>query len=131
MGGFRSIRQPGRVVIVPIIDRLDAVDMRERSRPERLDATTLDGHVLAVRANVVAQVVDARQAHFNIADVDVAIDALAMATFRSVIRTLSAAEAPFVRQAIATEVQRQMETATERWGTRIHRIDDVELTEPG
>ena len=131
MGGFRSIRQPGRVIIVPIIDRLGAVDMRERSRPERLDATTMDDHVLAVRATVVAQVVDARQAYFSIADVDAAVDALAMTAFRSEIGKVSAAEAPFARQAIAAEVQRQMEAATERWGTRIRRIDGVELTEPG
>ncbi len=124
MGTFRRIQRPGRTMIVPVIDRFGTVDMRERSRAVRFAATTHDDHTVAVEATVVAQVVDAKQAYVGVANVDAAIDALAVAAFRSVIRTLSAAEAPFARQSIAIEVQRQMNEPMERWGARIQRIDD-------
>jgi len=131
MGAFRRIEGPGRVMIVPVIDRLGTVDMRERSRIVSLSATTLDDHVVTVKARVVAQVVDARQAYLGVADVDHAIDALAMTAFRSAIRTLAAADVLFARQSIAVEVQRQMNPPMEGWGARVPQIADVEITEQG
>ena len=121
MGGFRRIRAPGLVVIVPVIDRLATVDMRERSRTERLDATTLDDHLVAVQATVVAQVVDARQASSSIAT----------AAFRASISTRSLTDVLVANQAIAAETHRQLEGPMERWGARIRRIDDVVISESG
>jgi regulator of protease activity HflC (stomatin/prohibitin superfamily) len=129
MGVFRRIQQPGRVMIVPVIDRVGTVDMRERSRAVLLTATSLDDRLVVVKATVVAQVVDAKLAYFSVANVDEAIDALAGAVFRSVIRKLSAADTLFARQSIAVDVQQQMNAPMEGWGSRILGIDDVEITE--
>src|SRR5579862_4393690 len=131
LGEFRGIRDPGLVLIMPFIDSIVMVDMREFPRPgDRQEVITKDNVVVAVNATIFTQVVDAKQALFSIANFDVAIDALARTALRSVIGTLSLDEALSERERINVDVQQQMEAVTDKWGIRINRIEIVEITPP-
>jgi regulator of protease activity HflC (stomatin/prohibitin superfamily) len=131
LGQFRSIREPGLAVIMPFIDSIVMVDMREYPRPgDRQEVITKDNVVVAVNATIFTQVVDAKQALFSIANFDVGIDALARTALRSVIGTLSLDEALSERERINVDVQQQMEAVTDKWGIRINRIEIVEITPP-
>src|ERR1019366_8355904 len=131
LGGFRGIPDPGLVLIMPFIDAIVMVDMREFPRPgDRQEVITKDNVVVAVNATIFTQVVDAKQALFSIANFDVAIDALARTALRSVIGTLSLDEALSERERINIDVQQQMEAVTDKWGIRINRIEIVEITPP-
>ena len=131
LGEFRGTHEPGLVLIMPFIDSIVMVDMREIPRPgDRQDVITKDNVVVTVNATIFTQVVDAKQALFSIANFDVAIDALARTALRSVIGTMTLDEALSERERINTDVQQQMEAVTDKWGIRINRIEIVEITPP-
>src|SRR5471032_794765 len=131
LGEFRGIHDPGLVLIMPFIDAIVMVDMREFPRPgDRQDVITKDNVVVTVNATIFTQVVDAKQALFSVKNFDIAIDALARTALRSVIGTMTLDEALSERERINTDVQQQMEVVTDKWGIRISRIEIVEITPP-
>ena len=131
LGQYHATREPGLAIIAPFIDTFQRVDIREVPRPgDRQEVITRDNVVVTVNATIFTQVVDAKQALFSIANFDVAIDALARTALRSVIGTLSLDEALSERERINTAVQGQMESATDKWGIRINRIEIVEVAPP-
>jgi regulator of protease activity HflC (stomatin/prohibitin superfamily) len=131
LGEFRATHEPGLVVILPFVDTLTHVDMREVPRPgDRQDVITKDNVVVTVNATIFTQIVDAKQALFSVKNFDVAIDALARTALRSVIGTMTLDEALSERERINTDVQQQMEVVTDKWGIRISRIEIVEIAPP-
>jgi regulator of protease activity HflC (stomatin/prohibitin superfamily) len=131
LGEYRKTHDPGLVIIVPFLESLQRVDMREVPRPgDRQDVITRDNVVVTVNATIFTQIVDARQALFSIASFDVAIDALARTALRSVIGTMTLDEALSERERINTDVQQQMEAVTDKWGIRINRIEIIEIAPP-
>ena len=131
LGEFRRIHDPGLALILPFVDSLQRVDMREIPRTgDRQDVITKDNVVVTVNATIFTQVVDAKQALFSVASFDVAIDALARTALRSVIGTMTLDEALSERERINSDVQQQMEVVTDKWGIRISRIEIVEIAPP-
>jgi regulator of protease activity HflC (stomatin/prohibitin superfamily) len=131
LGEYRKTHEPGLVVIMPFVDSLQRVDMREVPVPgDRQDVITKDNVVVTVNATIFTQVVDAKQALFSVKNFDVAIDALARTALRSVIGTMTLDEALSERERINTDVQQQMEIVTDKWGIRISRIEIVEIAPP-
>ncbi len=131
LGEYRRTYEPGLAIIAPFIDAFQRVDMREIPRPgDRQEVITKDNVVVTVNATIFTQIVDAKQALYSIANFDVAIDALARTALRSIIGTLSLDEALSERERINTAVQGQMESATDKWGIRINRIEIVEVAPP-
>src|SRR5215212_6150130 len=131
LGEYRKTHEPGLVLIVPFIDSLQRVDIREIPRPgDRQDVITKDNVVVTTNATIFTQVVVAETALFTIANFDVAIDALARTALRSVIGTLTLDEALSERERINTDVQQQMEAVTDKWGIRINRIEIIEIAPP-
>ncbi len=131
LGQYRKTHEPGLVVILPFVDTLQLVDMREIPVPgDRQDVITKDNVVVTVNATIFTQVVDAKQALFSVKNFDVAIDALARTALRSVIGTMTLDEALSERERINTDVQEQMEIVTDKWGIRISRIEIVDILPP-
>jgi len=131
LGEFRHTHEPGLAIILPFIDALTTVDMREVPVPgDRQDVITRDNVSVTVNATIFTQVVDAKQALFSVKNFDVAIDALARTALRSVIGTMTLDEALSGRERINTDVQEQMEVVTDKWGIRISRIEIVEIAPP-
>ncbi len=131
LGQYRKTHEPGLVVMVPFVDTLTHVDMREVPIPgDRQDVITKDNVVVTVNATIFTQVVDAKQALFSVKNFDVAIDALARTALRSVIGTMTLDEALSERERINTDVQEQMEIVTDKWGIRISRIEIVDIVPP-
>ncbi len=131
LGEYKKTHEPGLVLIMPFVDSLVHVDMREVPVPgDRQDVITKDNVVVTVNATIFTQVVDAKQALFSVKNFDVAIDALARTALRSVIGTMTLDEALSERERINTDVQQQMEIVTDKWGIRISRIEIVEIAPP-
>ena len=130
-GRFMTVRNPGLTVIIPFLQTMTRVDMREIPRPgDRQEVITKDNVVVAVNATVFTQVIDAQAALFSISNFDVALDALARTALRSVIGTMTLDEVLSERDRINTAVQQQMEQVTDKWGIRINRIEIVDITPP-
>jgi regulator of protease activity HflC (stomatin/prohibitin superfamily) len=131
VGQFRSIREPGLTFILPFVDELQRVDIRETPRTgDRQEVITRDNVTVTVNATIFSQVVDARLALFSVSNYFVAIDQLSRTTLRAVFGSLTLDEALSQRERINAVLQEQMEAVTDKWGIRINRIEIVDITPP-
>jgi regulator of protease activity HflC (stomatin/prohibitin superfamily) len=131
LGQFSSIRNPGITFLVPFIDRMAYVDVRETPRTgDRQDVITLDNVAVVVNATIFAQVVDARSALFSVSNYFIAIDQLARTTLRAVFGSLSLDQALSQREQINAQLQTQMEAVTDQWGVQIKRVEILDILPP-
>jgi len=131
LGQFHAIRQPGLTVLIPLVDTLVRVDMREEPRLGDLQSViTKDNVSVMVNATIFSQVVDVRLALFEVSEFHVAVDQLARTALRAVFGGMTLDEALSERQRINAELQEHMASATEKWGVRLNRIEIVDIVPP-
>lgn len=131
LGQFQSVRNPGVVFLLPFVDTMETVDMRETPRTgDRQDVITRDNVSVTVNATIFSQVVDAQMALFSVSNYGVAVDQLSRTTLRAVFGGISLDEALSQREHINAQLQEQMESVTDKWGIRINRIEIVDILPP-
>jgi regulator of protease activity HflC (stomatin/prohibitin superfamily) len=130
-GQFHSVRQPGITFLVPLIDSMVLVDIRETPRTgDKQDVITRDNVTVSVNATIFSQVVDPKLALFSVSNYFVAIDQLSRTTLRAIFGGMTLDEALSQRERINAQLQQQMESVTDKWGIRINRIEIVDITPP-
>jgi regulator of protease activity HflC (stomatin/prohibitin superfamily) len=130
-GEFKDIKNPGLTFIIPFIEVMKIVDVRETPRTgDRQQVITRDNVAVIVNATIFSQVVDVRLALFTNSDYLVSVDNLARTSVRAVFGSISLDEAFSQREQISTMLQTQMEEATDKWGVRINRVEVLEITPP-
>jgi len=78
LGQFHSLRNPGVAVLVPFVDQLQLVDVREVPRMgDQQDVITKDNVSVLVSATIFSQVIDPKAALFAVSNYEVAIFQLA------------------------------------------------------
>ena len=131
LGQFRAVHGPGLVFLTPFIDRMTRVDIREVPRTgDRQDVITKDNVGVAVNATIFSQVVEVKQALYEVSDYQVAVEQLARTALRAVFGSLTLDEALSERERINAELQRHMAPAAEKWGVRLNRIEIVDIVPP-
>ncbi len=131
VGRFHRIHDPGLCVVVPFVDTLTRVDMREEPRVGDMQAViTKDNVSVMVNATIFSQVVDVRLALFEVSNYHVAVEQLARTALRAVFGGMTLDEALSERQRINAELQTHMSSATEKWGVRLNRIEIVDIVPP-
>ncbi len=130
-GEFRTIKQPGLHVLVPLADRMDKVDIREFPRTGDQQAViTKDNVSLWVSATIFCQVTDVKLALFEVNDFGLAIDQMARTALRAVFGELTLDQSLSERETINTKMQDHMAEATLKWGVRLNRIEILDITPP-
>ncbi len=130
-GEFRSIKQPGLHVLMPLADRMDKVDIREFPRTGDQQAViTKDNVSLWVSATIFCQVTDVKLALFEVNDFGLAIDQMARTALRAVFGELTLDQSLSERETINTKMQDHMAEATLKWGVRLNRIEILDITPP-
>ena len=131
LGEFRSIRQPGLAVVLPFVDQMVKVDMREFPQVGDQQAViTKDNVSVMVSATIFCQVIDVKSALFEINDFLLAIDQLSKTALRAVFGELSLDESLSQREQINTRMQDHMADATMKWGVRLNRIEILDIRPP-
>jgi regulator of protease activity HflC (stomatin/prohibitin superfamily) len=131
LGQFLGSRPPGVVFLVPLIDDLQLVDIRETPRTgDKQDVITRDNVTVSVNATIFSQVVDAKLALFSVSNYFIAIDQLSRTTLRAIFGGMTLDEALSQRERINAQLQQQMESVTDKWGIRINRIEIVDIAPP-
>ena len=131
VGEFHSVRQPGLTFLVPLVDSMVTVDIRETPRTgDKQDVITRDNVTVSVNATIFSQVVDPKLALFSVSNYFVAIDQLSRTTLRAIFGGMSLDDALSQRERINAQLQAQMEAVTDKWGVRIHRIEIVDIAPP-
>jgi regulator of protease activity HflC (stomatin/prohibitin superfamily) len=131
LGKFHKVLEPGVVAMLPFVDTLQFVDVREVPRTgDQQDVITKDNVSVLVSATIFSQVVDPKAALFSVANYEVAIFQLARTALRAVFGGLTLDEALTERERINAELQGHMEPVTDKWGVRINRIEIVDIVPP-
>ncbi|MDA8356007.1 MAG: SPFH/Band 7/PHB domain protein [Actinomycetota bacterium] len=131
LGEFKVVSQPGLHVIIPIVDRMEKVDMREFPMTGDQQAViTRDNVSLWVSATIFCQVIDVKAALFEIADYTLAVDQLSRTALRAVFGELTLDQSLSERETINNRMQEHMADAAMKWGVRLNRIEILDITPP-
>jgi len=130
-GRFHRMVGPGLRFIVPFIERLRPVDMREQvvDVPPQ-DVITADNVVVTVDAVVYYQATDPVKLKYNVANFMLAATKLAQTNLRNVIGDLTLDEALTSRERINTQLRAILDEATDVWGTKVVRVEIQRIDPP-
>jgi len=130
-GRYRKTVGPGFHMIVPFVERMQKVDMREQvvDVPPQ-EVITKDNVVVTVDAVVYYQATDPVKLKYNVSNFILAATKLAQTNLRNVIGDMDLDEALTSRETINTELRTILDEATDVWGTRVVRVEIQRIDPP-
>jgi len=129
-GRYQRAVDPGLRIIVPFVERIVRVDMREQvvDVPPQ-EVITKDNVVVTVDAVVYYQATDPVKLKYNVANFIVAATKLAQTNLRNIVGDLQLDEALTSRETINLTLRQILDDATDVWGTRVVRVE-IQRIEP-
>ncbi|HEY0387126.1 MAG TPA: SPFH domain-containing protein [Gaiellales bacterium] len=131
-GKYRATLAPGLHLIVPMLDRISSiVDMRETVQafaPQPV--ITQDNVTIGIDTVVYYQVTDPFRATYEVANVLVAMEQLAITTLRNVVGAMTLEETLTSRDQINSQLRFVLDEATEKWGVRVTRVELKSIDPP-
>ncbi len=130
-GRYRTTLEPGFHMIIPFIDKVQKIDMREQvvDVPPQ-EVITKDNVVVTVDAVVYYQATDPVKLAYNVANFILAATKLAQTNLRNVIGDMDLDSALTSRETINTELRIILDEATDVWGTRVVRVEIQRIDPP-
>ena len=130
-GRYRKTVGPGFHMIVPFVEKMRKVDMREQvvDVPPQ-EVITKDNVVVTVDAVVYYQATDPMKLKYNVANFILAATKLAQTNLRNVIGDMDLDSALTSREVINTELRTILDEATDVWGTRVVRVEIQRIDPP-
>ncbi len=130
-GRYRKTVGPGFHMIIPFIEKMRKVDMREQvvDVPPQ-EVITKDNVVVTVDAVVYYQATDPMKLMYNVANFILAATKLAQTNLRNVIGDMDLDAALTSREVINTELRTILDEATDVWGTRVVRVEIQRIDPP-
>lgn len=130
-GRYRKTVGPGFHMIVPFVERMQKVDMREQvvDVPPQ-EVITRDNVVVTVDAVVYYQATDPVKLKYNVSNFILAATKLAQTNLRNVIGDMDLDDALTSRETINTELRQILDEATDVWGTRVVRVEIQRIDPP-
>lgn len=128
---YEKTVDPGLRFITPFIERVYRVNMREQVidvPPQEI--ITEDNVVVTIDAVIYYQVVDAKRALYEIEDFELAIVKLAQTTLRNIVGEMSLDVCLTSREKINVELRGVLDQATDKWGTKVNRIELQRIDPP-
>ena len=122
---------PGLHYILPVVRRMLRVNMREQVidvPPQEI--ITEDNVVVTIDAVVYYQILDPKRALYEIEDFELAIVKLAQTTLRNIIGEMTLDTCLTSRDRINTELRKVLDEATDKWGTKVNRIEVQRIDPP-
>lgn len=131
LGRFQRIAQPGLTLILPFLDSIQKVDMREQvvDVPPQ-EVITKDNVVVTVDAIVYFEATDPVKLVYNVADFYQAATKLAQTNLRNVIGEMELDGALTSREHINTKLREVLDDATDKWGVRVVRVEIKRIDPP-
>jgi regulator of protease activity HflC (stomatin/prohibitin superfamily) len=131
LGRYRATKEPGFNLIVPFVERMQLVDMREQvvDVPPQ-EVITADNVVVSVDAVVYYEATDPQRLIYNVADFFTAITKLAQTNLRNLIGDLELDKALTSRDRINTQLREVLDDATDKWGVRVVRVEIQRIDPP-
>jgi regulator of protease activity HflC (stomatin/prohibitin superfamily) len=131
LGKYRDTIEPGLRIIIPFIERMQKVDMRERvvDVPPQ-EVITSDNVVVSVDAVIYYEATDPQRLVYNVVDFYLAVSKLAQTNLRNLVGDMQLDEALTSRDTINTKLREILDDATDKWGTRVVRVEIQRIDPP-
>ena len=131
LGKYRATVDPGLRVIIPFVDRLILVDMREQvvDVPPQ-EVITQDNVIVTVDAVVYYEPTDPRRLVYNVANFFMAVTKLAQTNLRNILGDMQLDQALTSRDHINARLRQVLDDATDKWGTRVVRVEIQRIDPP-
>ena len=130
-GRFKEEVNPGLKVILPFVEALRRVDMREQviDVPPQ-EVITEDNVTVSVDAVVYYEATDARRLLYQVANFVLAVTKLAQTNLRNVIGEMKLDEAFTSRERVNSSLRAILDDATDKWGVRVVRVEIQRIDPP-
>ena len=131
LGRYQRTAGSGLTLIIPFLDRILKVDMREQVvdvPPQQV--ITKDNVVVEVDAVVYYEVTDPIKVSYNVANFYMAATKLAQTNLRNLIGDLALDESLTSRELINNKLRIILDDATDKWGTRVTRVELQKIEPP-
>lgn len=131
LGKYHSTVGSGLNIIIPYIDQLITVDMREQVMsvlPQQV--ITKDNVGVTVDAVIYYKVVDPVKAEFEIENFNVAATTLAQTNLRNLIGDKQLDETLTARDHINTSLRQVLDEATNPWGVKVTKVELQKIDPP-
>ena len=135
LGKYNRYAEPGFHIIIPIVERMFQVDVREalvEAQPQEIITNdNLNAKVDAqIYVKVKADEEDVKASQYNVANYEWQVVNLARTTLRNIIGTLSLKSANSERGKINDELRKTLMIETASWGIEILRTELKEIDPP-
>jgi len=124
LGRFQSVKGPGLVIVIPLIQQMERVDLRTvvMDVPTQ-DVISMDNVSVKVNAVVYFRVVDAENAIIQVENYLEATSQLAQTTLRSVLGRHELDEMLSERDKLNADIQEILDRQTDAWGVKVANVE--------
>ncbi len=131
LGKYLRTADSGITLIIPMLDSMTKVDMREQvvDVPPQ-EVITRDNVVVTVDAVVYYEATDPVKLIYNVADFYTAATKLAQTNLRNVVGDMALDDTLTSREKINAELRKILDEATDKWGTRVVRVEIQRIDPP-
>ncbi|MCR4437734.1 MAG: SPFH domain-containing protein [bacterium] len=131
LGRYQRTADSGLTVIIPFLEKMIKVDMREQVVDVPPQAViTKDNVVVQVDAVVYYEVTDPVKVTYNVSNFYIAATKLAQTNLRNLVGDLALDESLTSREVINTKLRQILDDATDKWGTRVTRVELQRIEPP-
>jgi regulator of protease activity HflC (stomatin/prohibitin superfamily) len=122
---------PGLVILIPVIDRAQNVDLREQVREiPHQTSITKDNAAISVDFIWFYKVLDAEASVIQVGRFETAAEGMATTTLRAVIGGISLDDVLSERDHINDMLRVRLDEVTERWGVKVTNVEIREIIPP-
>ena len=131
LGRYKATVEPGLKLIIPFIQSLTRVDMREQviDVPPQ-EVITKDNVTVTVDAVIYFEPTDAQRLIYNVANFILAVTKLAQTNLRNVIGDMTLDNALTSRDNVNVSLREVLDDATDKWGVRVVRVEIQRIDPP-
>ncbi|HEU5083152.1 MAG TPA: SPFH domain-containing protein [Acidimicrobiales bacterium] len=131
LGRYKETVDPGLRLIIPLVDTMRIVDMREQvvDVPPQ-EVITSDNVTVSVDAVVYYEPTDPQRLIYNVANFMLAVTKLAQTNLRNVIGDMQLDESLTSRDKINIALREILDDATDKWGVRVVRVEIQRIDPP-
>ena len=131
LGKYQRTADSGLNVIIPFLERIQKVDMREQvvDIPPQ-GVITKDNVVVEVDAVVYYEVTDPIKVTYNVANFYTASTKLAQTNLRNLVGDMALDESLTSREVINTQLREILDDATDKWGVKVSRVELQKIEPP-
>ena len=131
LGKYQRTGDSGLNLIIPFLENIKKVDMREQvvDVPPQ-SVITKDSVVVEVDAVVYYEVTDPVKVTYNVSNFYTAATKLAQTNLRNLVGDMALDESLTSRETINTQLRQILDDATDKWGTKVTRVELQRIEPP-